>query len=286
MNKLSTTKQRTRWAKVALALLAVCLGLGGVAYAFNPLKPGKPDGAVAGASGKGAKWLSIRTTPSTRTVSPGDAATYALRIRRMPRAAGRRVSVSFASRLPTGASASFNTGSTRSSRVRLSIRTKPDTPAGNYRLRALAYIGSKGRAETAMNLNVNSSSTTSHHHGVAIGGDLQGVLEPGITLPLDLKVTNAGSSELEVSGLRVSIEGLIAPKAEINHPCTLNDFSVDQFSGSYGFKVPPSSTMSLRELGFPEDRLPQITMLNPALNQNGCKGASLRFAYSATGGAR
>jgi hypothetical protein len=44
--------------------------------------------------------------------------------------------------------------------------------------------------------------------------------------------------------------------------------------------VPASSTLTLSELGFTEGQMPQVGMLNRSVNQDGCKGSTLTFAYS------
>jgi hypothetical protein len=115
-----------------------------------------------------------------------------------------------------------------------------------------------------------------------ISGDLPGSLEPGLSQPLDLALTNPGPSEISISHLLVSIESIHARQADEAHPCTLEDFSVAQFSGAYGFKLGAAETSRLSELGFPEKRLPRVTMLDRPVNQDGCKRASLTFSYSGT----
>jgi hypothetical protein len=112
-----------------------------------------------------------------------------------------------------------------------------------------------------------------------IGGDVPHPLEPGMAVPLDLVLTNPGAAAITISHLDVSVGSVSAPWARATFPCGLHDFSVTQFSGSYGFTLGPSSTRSLSQLGVSTQQLPRVAMLDRPVNQNGCKGASLRFVF-------
>jgi hypothetical protein len=116
----------------------------------------------------------------------------------------------------------------------------------------------------------------------SISGDLQSPLAPGSSEPIDLALTNPGSSEIAITELVVTIQSISAPQSDQVHPCTPADFAVTQFSGAYGFRIPPSDSRSLSELGVPSQQWPQVTMLDRPVNQNGCKGASLTFGYTGT----
>lgn len=115
-----------------------------------------------------------------------------------------------------------------------------------------------------------------------IGGDLSRPLEPGSEVPLDLVLSNPGPVAITVTGLDMSIGAVSAPLAADARPCVGEDFAVTQFSGAYGFTLGAVTTTSLSQLGFSEQQWPRVTMLNRAVNQNGCKGASLRFDFSGT----
>lgn len=286
MSRPWTKKPIASRTSAGLALLVVA-GLGGAAYALSggSPQPVQPDPPARSSAGKASRWLSIRATPATREIEPGDQAIFAVSIHRGrgkgPRVRLRRVRFNLGDRLPEGASASFSPNAPRSSWVALTIRTTEDTPGGGYRLRVIASVA-KRRAQAAVNLVVTDSPETDHSFGIA--GHLRELLKPGLTLPLDLRITNPNSSALAVQSLGVTIAGVTAPHADADHPCTTADFSAEQFSGRYGFEVPASGTSSLSELGFPEDQLPQITMLNRPVNQDGCKEATLHFDFAGTGG--
>jgi hypothetical protein len=81
------------------------------------------------------------------------------------------------------------------------------------------------------------------------------------------------------------VSNVTAPGQDAAHPCTAEDFSVQQFSGPYGFQLPESSNNTLASLGIPESQWPRVAMVDRPVNQDGCKGASLTldFAGSAMG---
>jgi hypothetical protein len=47
--------------------------------------------------------------------------------------------------------------------------------------------------------------------------------------------------------------------------------------------LPAGTTRTLSDLGVPAAELPAVRMLNTSENQDGCKNATLRYTYSATG---
>lgn len=61
-----------------------------------------------------------------------------------------------------------------------------------------------------------------------------------------------------------------------------------QFSGAYGLRIPAHSTRRLSSLGVAPARWPRVAMLDRAVNQDGCKHATLdlRFDGMATEAAR
>jgi hypothetical protein len=115
-----------------------------------------------------------------------------------------------------------------------------------------------------------------------ITGDLTTPLSPGAGEPLDLGLANAGSTDLSISGLAVNIAGVSAPRADSSHPCSPADFEITQFSGTYGFVLPVSGSIRLSSLGIPPAAWPAVDMLDTALNQDGCKGATLSFGFAGT----
>jgi hypothetical protein len=281
-----STSIRKRRAKLTLTALGVISCAGGAALAVAQTmgtspSPAKPLSSTIAKSGRS---LSIRITPLTRSIAPGDTTDFTLRIRNLHR---RHVRLSVLDGVPQGATASFSRRSTRASRATLSVATG-GARSGGHRIRLLARSGHR-RAIAALNLVIGSPKHVGSAAGnanFAIAGNLSIPLEPGFGGPLDLALTNPGTTEIAVSGLQIALSSISAPHASASYPCTSDDFSVAQFSGAYGFTIPASSTRTLSELGFSETQLPQVAMPNRPINQNGCKGASLRFDFTgtATGG--
>lgn len=120
-------------------------------------------------------------------------------------------------------------------------------------------------------------------HDIGISGSVPGLLEPGSTLPVALTITNPSDSALTVTGLTIGIGPIQAPHATVLRGCTAADFVVSQFTGQYGFVIAAGATRSLAELGIPADEWPQLTMINRAVNQNGCKQASVTLEFTASG---
>lgn len=110
---------------------------------------------------------------------------------------------------------------------------------------------------------------------------VKGKLHPGSSLPVNVILKNPGDHALTIRFMELRIEEVDAPRADDAHPCSVADFSVAAFSGTYGFAIPPSSTRSLSDLSIPKDKWPRIGMHNTALNQDGCKESTLKFAFVA-----
>jgi hypothetical protein len=265
---------------VAPILLGV-LGLAAVSYALAQVTRGPTAQSSAG--------LSVQAAPLTRSIAPGDTASFTIRIHGARRG---KVTLGVVDGLPPGATASFSPNATRKSTATLTVDTA-GAPSGGRRLRLLARSGARRRATAAVNLVITSAKgiigagpggeSAPGGSNFSISGSLPGVLAPGVTQPLDLALANPGTEEISISSLLVSIGQINAPQSDATHPCSLDDFSVAQLSGAYGFKVGPSQTRTLSELGFPEEEWPQVTMLDRAVNQDGCKGASLTFSYTGSG---
>jgi hypothetical protein len=109
-------------------------------------------------------------------------------------------------------------------------------------------------------------------------------MSPGVSVPLDLGVTNPYSVTMSVTTLQVRIQTITAPNSDGAHRCARSDFTVEQkAAGSPELTLPPEIHSSLAGLGLPDADWPRVGMLNRLVNQDGCKGASLTLAYSATG---
>jgi hypothetical protein len=280
--------KNTRGARIALIALIATVCVGG-AYAFAQALSPSGDGAESTAVSN--ELLSLRVTPATQSVAPGGSAKFAIRIRRVNRHRTRvsipdRVVLSVIGGAPAGTSAVFSARSTLRSTATLRVAASASA-SGTHLVRLRARSRSH-RALATVKLVIGSTAAPAPagNANFSISGDLSSDLVPGLTVPLDLSLTNPGPDEITVTGLDVSVGSLDAPRADATYPCTLDDFSAEPFSGAYGFTVPPATTVTLSELGFADAELPQVQMPDRPVNQNGCKGASLQFDFAgtATGG--
>jgi hypothetical protein len=108
-------------------------------------------------------------------------------------------------------------------------------------------------------------------------------LSPGVRAPLDVRLTNPHDFPMSVADLRVRLQKVSAPNANDAHPCAVGDFAVDQASSGIEITVAARATSTISSLGIPRAKQPHVGMLNRPANQDGCKGASLTLAYTATG---
>lgn len=258
-----------------LILLGFVFACAGGAYALaHSGRETAPVAAKAAAARSPGK-IRLRVAHPTASVAPGGVASFKVRIRPRDR---RLVRLRVRGGVPPGATASFRRRKTRKPKSTLTIATGT-AGSGSYRIRLRARSG-KRRAKSAVNLVIESTRPTpTPPTAFTISGTLPGALTPGTGTPLDLSLSNPGPVT-RILGLNVDLSGVIAPQADAIHPCTVDDFSVTQFSGSYGFTLPSSSTRTLSQLGIPAGQWPQVAMLNRPVNQDGCKGASLDLSYS------
>ena len=257
-------------------------------------------------SADSARSLTVRVDPSSRTVAPGASARFAVNVSQPLRGpiglsglTGLHVG---GSSLPAGANATFSPqrglASPRAARQRtiLTVTTAVGTPVGTYSLRIRARRPHRS-GSTAVSLTVASPSSSvtpsspvppgaappvRAPEAFTIAGALGSPLTPGTGQPLDLTLTNLESIDLSVSSLVVEVANVSAPQSDLSHTCGTGDFSVEQFSGPMGFTLPAMSTVSLGGLGFAASELPEVSMLNLSVNQDGCKAASFSLAFAGT----
>ena len=123
-----------------------------------------------------------------------------------------------------------------------------------------------------------ASSTT-----LRIDGDLTGPVSPGVTAPLDLRLSNTQGVPVGVTHLSVKVEAVSAPSTDAGHPCTVDDFTVTQPPSAMKFTLTPHQVSSLSGLGISRVSWPTVGMLDRPADQDGCKGASLTLSYAAAG---
>ena len=290
--RLSRTHRRL--VKVALAMLVATSSLTGVVYALSAY-----SGHAKAHRASSSRLLELTPQPALRRIAAGASARYRIHVRRgdtLVRASrdgqarlAAKVSLSVARPLPAGVTAVFERRSTRTTLALLTLTAAPGTRPGTYHLRLRGrgrlyphppYVRRYARATVTLVVVAPQHGAV---HSFAIHGTVPVLLAPGTASPVDLSITNPRDSSLSVRWLAVSIASVQAPQADANHPCTLADFTVVQFSGTYGFGLARASTRSLSAMAIPAPEWPWIVMRNRPVNQDGCKGASLTLRLTGLG---
>jgi hypothetical protein len=236
-------------------------------------------GAYAASSSNGRKPPFMMTArPGRLTVSPGAAARYLITVHRHHFGGRVRLHVSGVPRHAI-ARISFVRHSRR--RAVLAVFTSPRTPQRRFGLRVRATHGRLQRS-LRLTLIVDPPQPAS----VAISGHALAPLWPGVPEPIDIALANPNRSLAQVTGLEVALTGLTAPRATATRPCSLADFTVQQFRGSYPIVVPARSTRSLAVAGIAPALWPQVEIVNRSVNQDGCQDATIALSYRAAASTR
>lgn len=114
----------------------------------------------------------------------------------------------------------------------------------------------------------------------SIRGTLDVPLHPGSRGVLNLTLTNPSRQDMSVTALSTAVTNV--QSADPALPCTVEDFAVDQFTGSFPIALAGSGAKTLSELGIPTRRMPILRMLDTATNQDGCQGATVTLGYTGT----
>jgi hypothetical protein len=117
-----------------------------------------------------------------------------------------------------------------------------------------------------------------------LGGDLSNSLHPGLTSPLNVRITNPGKQDLAVAGITVTVRSSTTRSGQPNPACdgTTNLVVSWQYSGPVPLKVPAGRSRTLADLGVPTSAWPQLTMPNLPVNQDACKSTTCSLSYQAT----
>jgi hypothetical protein len=226
--------------------------------------------------------LTMTTTPASVTMAAGSTAVYGVQLARtnFPGA----VTFAVLGGLPSGATAAYTPNPTTANTSTLQITTSATGAEGTFTLYLVSYgknpSGSTQFAYSSVTLVVTASGKP-----FTISGNLPGALAPGISRPMNLTLTNPNKKALSITNLTVTLKTVTRTAYAIAHnqPCTAADYAVAQYSGSYPLAVPANSSTSLSSLGISTSAQPKVSMLNTALNQDGCKGSTLTLAYSGSG---
>lgn len=246
---------------------------------------GKVSGSVAATLSVNAALtssLAVAATPSTVTMAPGETAVYTLQLSRHNLTGP--VTLAVAGGLPAGATAGFTPNPVTGDTATLQVGTPPTAADGTFNLNLVATGRDASNQLQAAYASVQLTLLTKGK-AFTITGNLTGQLAPGVSLPLDLALTNPNKKQISITNLTVTIAGVVRTPAAIaaNRPCTVADYAVAQYTGGYPLTVAGSATASLSQLSVPPSARPQILMRDTTSNQDGCKGATVNLAYSGSG---
>lgn len=216
--------------------------------------------------------LSVAVTPPTQTIYAGGVARYRIR----PRAVARDLRAQVVSGVPPHARANLTRRGSSAAWMLEVTTSSQDTPRGAYLIRVRIRHGHRSRA-LLLRLNVVSPPSVPF----VISGEA-GMLQLGADQPIDLALSNPNPRPIAVDDLTVTVQGVSAPRASPWLPCTLDDFSVSQFSGGYPLIVPPDRTVALSGLGVPSSDWPQVRIRDRMVDQDGCQGATVSLSYRGT----
>lgn len=172
----------------------------------------------------------------------------------------------------------IRTAASRGSGSELVLAVAGRTRQGNDKI----VVRGRAAGETAAaSLRLVVSSPTRHSFPIT-DSRLRGTLAPGVSLPVDLRLSNPYPFALRIVRLSVRVRSVSAPNASRGHPCTTRDFVSSAFSGHCGFRLASHRRTSLGGLGFSTQQWPHVGMIHRPVNQDGCKQAMVTLGYSGT----
>jgi hypothetical protein len=222
--------------------------------------------------------LAMTATPASVTMSPGATAVYTATLSRTNLPGPARLSVGG---VPAGASAAYSPNPVTGNSSTLQVTTTSRTPTGTYSLVVVASATDAGGVSRFAYASVQLT-VTAKGKPFAISGNLAGLLAPGVTLPLNLTVTNPNNKPVSVTNLTVTLQSVTRAPVTTK-PCGTGDYSVTQYSGPYPLTTPANGSATLSGLGVARSSMPKVSMVNAPTDQDGCKGASLTLAYLGSG---
>lgn len=226
--------------------------------------------------------LTMTTTPASVTLAPGSTAAYDIQLARtnLPGA----ITFAVQGGLPAGATAAFTPNPATGNTSTLQVTTPATASNGTFTIR-LVGSGTSPSGTTQYAYSTVDLVISSNGKPFTISGNLAEPLAPGISRPLNLTLTNPNNKPLAITNLTATVQSVTRTAYAIAHnqPCTAADYPITQYSGPYPLSVPANSSTTLAGLGVSTSARPKVSMLNTALNQDGCKGATLTLTYSGSG---
>jgi len=149
----------------------------------------------------------------------------------------------------------------------------------------LVGVDAEGHRSAVARGNAGSSTTQSWSWTIVapaetltVWSDVGSQLYPGAPpIPVDPSLRNRSGYPLTVTRLLLEVSAVIAPHATPALPCTTADFLTTNYTG-HAF-VAPSGLSTLDRDHVPQTQWPTVAMLDRAVNQDGCMGATLELRY-------
>jgi hypothetical protein len=265
--------RRAAWPTLTLTVLALLAVLGVL--------------LLTGSRGSATASFGLTVDPSVISLTAGDSADVQLTV-----STARDTTVALATTtLPPGVRLDLDLRSVRVSAgqpVRIAARLVTDSSAAT----GAVGIGVTGRAGAAtetslIQLHIQPTGITdlafpppsrvTENATFTISGSPRGMLAPGSSLPIDLRLVNANPFPLHIESLTVAIAGTSKPA------CQLGNFSIVPYRGGYPLQLPPGSTSTLSSLHVPAPGWPQLRLLNTARSWADCRDVTVRLRYAGSG---
>jgi uncharacterized membrane protein len=233
--------------------------------------------------------FALAVSPNSQQVLQGDQTSYTVSVSSV---SGFTSPVSLSvSGLPKGVTATASPNpvtpsATPGTTSTLTVAAASKASTGNY---TLSVTGTSGKLSHSAQVALAVLQTTS----LSISGNASTTkLYPGLATPVDPLISNPYSSTgLSISSITTTLAGVSAPGS-----CSLQDFSIQQLDATAYPVVAPAGVQratlsSLIAQAHPSwtaqqvsKALPQLTLLNRPVNQDGCKNSTISFHYVASAG--
>lgn len=299
-----------------LALLLLCTGLASAAGVHLPRLPltatggaSAPDAnAVAaptpppvGGTPSSGRTVSdrvirrprpISASPATRTIRPGARTTFQIRVQPARTVRSYRLKLGKA---PRGVTLRLSHTRTRR-QATLTVRTAAGVRLGRYTLRISAWPRRRPgvrrplkvlRTKVTLAVAVPAPPAQVVPQGDVVppgklfaAGDVAEPLAPGVVRPVNLVLTNALGTAVDVTGLRVTVTSVTpAPGGA----CSEADFATQPATLPTPLRLAAESSRTLQALGLPRSAWPAVSMIDRPVSQDGCKGAAVALRFDIDG---
>ncbi len=223
--------------------------------------------------------LSLSMSPTSANVAAGSTTSYTVGLNRTGSATEDKVVLAL-SGLPADFAWIFTPNDTTATSSTLSVSVPSSAKATTHDMTISGSVNGAVVATASASLTVLFDGK-----GFVISGNATVQLAPGVTAPLDLLLSNPNNRAL-------SITNLSAVAATGSDTCTVDNYAVKQFSGSYPISLSAGAqNKKLSELlaaaGVPTKditgQLPALQMLNLNRNQDACRSpafSTIKVSYS------